>query len=310
MITAAYAQAFPAVASATAGTSTRSGTLTAASVTVTGISTTVDLAVGMSVTGNGIPDGATIATIASGTSITLSQAATETGGRSLTFPADALITQLIAAAQATIETFIGYSIESAEIAEYYSGEGYVDIVLRRRPVTAIAEVRVDPSGYWGQAPSSFGVTTIQTVGVDYALVREQAASRGDAGLLRRLSGLGSSWPGWSGGLTTGGRGTLTPVRRPGSTWTPGEGNIKVTYTAGWTSDAMPADLKQCCVELVAFLAMITGTGGQAVQSESLGRYSYSLGAVTMASVAGNALAAAGELGTMRQILARYRDLAI
>jgi Domain of unknown function (DUF5047) len=51
---------------------TRSGTLTNGSAVVTGLSTTSDLLVGMSVTGVGVPPGTTIASIDSGTQVTLS----------------------------------------------------------------------------------------------------------------------------------------------------------------------------------------------------------------------------------------------
>jgi hypothetical protein len=64
--------------------STRTGTL-AATPTVTALSTTSGLAVGMSVSGAGIPAGATIATITSATALTLSIAATISGSSSLTF---------------------------------------------------------------------------------------------------------------------------------------------------------------------------------------------------------------------------------
>jgi hypothetical protein len=61
-----------------------SGTL-ASSITVTGISSTSGLSVGMVVTGSGIQPGTTIASIVSGTSITLSLAATTSGASTLSF---------------------------------------------------------------------------------------------------------------------------------------------------------------------------------------------------------------------------------
>jgi hypothetical protein len=311
MITAAYAQAFPAVAAATAGISTRTGTLTASSATIADLSTTADLAVGMSVTGNGIPEGAVILTIASGTTITISQNATETGSRALTFPVSGLITQLIAAAQAAIEKHIGWPVEEAEAIEYYSGNGQPDLPLRRWHATAVEEVRLDQYGAWGQKSGSFGDGSLLAVGEDYALNVERHTSTGEASLLRYLGrAAGGDWGGLGGWMTSYGRGTLTPAANRGPGWPFGQGNLKVTYTAGWTAEAMPADLKQACVNLVQFLALTTGQGGMQTVSESLGKYSYTLGSVNMADVAGNALAAAGELGTTRQLLSRYVDLPI
>jgi hypothetical protein len=68
----------------------RAGTLTNGSAVVTGLSSTVDLAVGMMVLGNGIsssarPNGLYIASINSGTQITLSGAATTGGSQTLSF---------------------------------------------------------------------------------------------------------------------------------------------------------------------------------------------------------------------------------
>ncbi|MXR38013.1 phage tail protein [Craterilacuibacter sinensis] len=66
---------------------TRSGTLTSGSVNVTGLSTTLDMWVGMPVEGAGIPAGATVASITSVSAITLSANATASGAQTLTlFP--------------------------------------------------------------------------------------------------------------------------------------------------------------------------------------------------------------------------------
>jgi hypothetical protein len=65
---------------------TLTGNTTSGQVAVTGLSSTSSLLAGMSATGTGIPAGATIAAITSGTAITLSAAATAAGtGVSLSF---------------------------------------------------------------------------------------------------------------------------------------------------------------------------------------------------------------------------------
>jgi hypothetical protein len=61
------------------------GTLTISATTCTGLTTTVGLAVGMSIVGTNIPAGCTIAAIVSATAITLSANATASGAQSLTF---------------------------------------------------------------------------------------------------------------------------------------------------------------------------------------------------------------------------------
>ncbi len=64
---------------------TMNGTTTNASVNITGLSSTAGLSVGMQVFGSGIPAGATIATITSGTAITISANATASATVSLRF---------------------------------------------------------------------------------------------------------------------------------------------------------------------------------------------------------------------------------
>lgn len=66
-------------------TDTQNGTITNGSNIVTGLSNTSQLIVGMEVSGTGISGGTTIASIVSGSQITLSANATDTGEKSLTF---------------------------------------------------------------------------------------------------------------------------------------------------------------------------------------------------------------------------------
>src|SRR5581483_12045634 len=65
---------------------TRSGSIVNGNITITGLSTTRNLVPGMSVTGTGIPNNTTIASILSPTSITISAAATQSTSTSLSFP--------------------------------------------------------------------------------------------------------------------------------------------------------------------------------------------------------------------------------
>lgn len=54
----------------------------------------------------------------------------------------------------------------------------------------------------------------------------------------------------------------------------GRGNVMVVYTAGYTQAAMPADLKQICIEVVA-QALRSGEHDPTVGSEAIDGYSYS-----------------------------------
>lgn len=69
-----------------------SGTIANTMDTVTGLSSTANLFVGMSVTGTNIPSDTTISTITSGTAITLSNAATGSATESITFSANVTVT--------------------------------------------------------------------------------------------------------------------------------------------------------------------------------------------------------------------------
>jgi hypothetical protein len=66
-------------------TDVQTGTITNGATSVTGLSDTTQLIVGMEVTGTGIAGGTTIAAVPSSTSITLSANATDSGAKSLTF---------------------------------------------------------------------------------------------------------------------------------------------------------------------------------------------------------------------------------
>jgi hypothetical protein len=216
---------------------------------------------------------------------------------------------LIDSATATMDQYVGYPLEQQTYVEYYSGNGFSDLALDKRPVQAVAEIRMDPFGAWGQAAGQFDSTTILTAGTDYALVTDRSGTTSPAGLIRRLasSSLANGFLFGANpfGLT---RGTLTPARRLAA-WTPGEGNLKITYTAGYDPQNPPNDLVLACIQLVSWLRLTIKNGGLILTSESLGAYSYTKVIVPLIAAAFNALAAAGELGSTRQILSRYRELA-
>lgn len=191
--------------------------------------------------------------------------------------------------------------ETGSGTEYYDGSGYGDLLLRYSVVTAVASVYLDATGYYGDGPSAFAATTLLTSGTDYVLVRDDGSTSA-VGKLRRIGGQGGvslndEWHWWPSEV---GRGSLSATRGP--CWPRGEGNIKVTYTAGYATTAIPADLQLAVHQLCSFVRAGAEHGGQLLGSESLGEYSYSL--ATNAAQSGSA-----RLADVWNILAHYRDLA-
>jgi hypothetical protein len=319
LITTAYALSYPEVVKAVEAPPPPIA-LTATETSgnpVVPVNSVAGLSVGMIVYGPNITAGTTITSI-DGVGVTITLSAAPTGNGSVTIYAQGAsqLTQLIQAAQAAIESYIGWPTDQLAATEFYSGNNYPNLVLRRPFVLASPApvVNLDAqAGYWGQASGAFPSNTLLTQGLDWALLTEGSYNGiANAGLLRYLGGnvqgFSSGFGGWWGiGGYGYGRSYLTPVghRNPG--WPIGQGNIKVTYTAGWLTGSAPFDLQQACVELVIFMKRLLPFGGMQLTAEGLSKYNYSLGMLNMADTARNAIAAAGELGTTRQLLTRYRD---
>lgn len=168
--------------------------------------------------------------------------------------------------------------------EFYNGTGTPDLFLRNRPVTAVSSVYLDNNAYSGQGTDPFPSTTLLTAGTDYMLDL-QSSGMCKSGRLIRLSG---GWPALK--VATAGR----LVARTDI----GRGNIKVTYTAGYTT--IPDDLQSAVAMLVQVLRKTTKKG-LPITSESLDYYSYQLASDSEATQ---------QLGSMKQILASYKRLVI
>jgi len=196
---------------------------------------------------------------------------------------DTFLQQSLEAVEATIKKLIDRDIESQSYTDFYCGTGNKILILNEYPVTAVSEVREDDGGYWGSVTDSFGTSTVLTSGVDYSLVLDGRGSTAGTGRLYRINGVWSSrWEGKRGLLTAGVK--------------PGAGNIRVTYTAGYASNAIPKDLQLAVWLIVAQIRAARGRG-QFLQSERLGEYQYQL-----AQLSETFLRAA----SVEQILARYR----
>lgn len=173
---------------------------------------------------------------------------------------DSLYQTYLDQASAIITRKTGLVFDSASATEFYQGTGTNQLVLRRRPVTAVASVYVDDSAYFGFASGAFGSSTLLTAGTDYAL-DIQSSSFSRSGILYRINGVWDGANYRAGNELVGGDG-------------PGLGNIKVTYTAGYSTT--PSDLKLAGILLARVIMLSSSNGGQMVQSESLEYYSYTL----------------------------------
>lgn len=197
---------------------------------------------------------------------------------------------IISECSARIEEFCGRTFAQAAYTEFISGNDTNIIWLRNRPLTATGlSVWQDDAGYFGQAAGSFDVvTSLLTIGVDYALVVDQpdgVTSR--SGQLLRIN---TNWR--KPQLHRGGN--INPTLQAGS------GNVKVSYTAGYAT--VPLDVQQACMLLCATVKQRTSLG-EAFQAENRETYGYQLRPwihAAFGALPADALA----------ILARYRNLAV
>lgn len=192
--------------------------------------------------------------------------------------------------------------ESGSGTEYYSGTGNRDLVLRHSPVTTVTSVYLDATGYFGDGTNAFASTTLLTAGTDYVLIKDDGSSGSAVGVIRRIGGIGgvSLSDEWHWQPREYGRGnTLTASRAP--YWPTGTGNIKVTYTAGFTT--IPDDIQLAIWQMVSYVRAGAKYGGQLPGSESLGEYSYSL-------MSGALTSGTAQLMDARRTLTTYRDLAV
>ncbi len=201
---------------------------------------------------------------------------------------NALLNQILAEIDKAVLRFCKRGFSSEETTEYYDGSGRELLLLKRRPVTAIKGVWVDQSGYYGHGSGAFADSTEWVIGTDFAPL-SLAESEENAGMLVAIGG--SSFPSFSPTSDSCG------VR----IWPEGRGNIKVTYTAGYSH--VPDDLALAVHQLAAVVRKSAqqGTGG-VIGHETFGEYSYSL--LTGDTASGIEMVAA------RGILAGYRDVAL
>lgn len=149
-----------------------------------------------------------------------------------------------------------HGLEYKSRTEYYRGTGTQKLLLKSRPVftTPTIQVFVDEQGYFGAASGAFGSTTAWTYGVDFTIQPDQEDGTSRSGILYAIN---RYWPKPSARQ----RGLLTPFLSPDL------GSIKIIYTAGWTTDNMPAIVRQACNLLVSKMRYIFPLGME-LSSES------------------------------------------
>lgn len=194
--------------------------------------------------------------------------------------------------EAAVKAYCKWGIEQATATSFESGNGYVDLPLKRPFVSSITGLWQDDGGYYGKGVNAFASNTQLVEGQDFVLVLDDE-TMGKSGLVRRLTCAVNLFPsdlffGRLGGLS---------YRRP-NYWPVGYGNLKVTYTYGFSSLTMPLDIK-LAVQTAVGTCINSVKWGFPVQSEGIGSHNYSL-----------AIAREPEFGTTRQLLSRYRDLSI
>ena len=195
---------------------------------------------------------------------------------------DDLLNLLIADADAAILGYLDRAIEQASLTEYYSGDGTTNLLLQQRPVTTITSVHVDAAGYAGQGSGAFDSTTEWTAGTDF-YAQSVVENESNTGNIIAIKGPG----------------TFTADHQPMTwgEWPRGTGNIKVVYTAGYST--VPSDLAAACRILVAWMRS-SRENGMPVKSEKLGSYSYTLLEDT----------GIPELATIRGLCNRYRNMVL
>lgn len=199
---------------------------------------------------------------------------------------DTFLAQIVKAVDYEAKKYFDRQIEQATYTnEFYCGTNTKVLNLNEYPIlspTAVTDVRIDSMGFWGQYSGGFSTETALVRGSDYSLVCDGYNGISDTGRLFKINGV---WP----ARFESRRGQLAAAVKPGA------GNIRVSYTAGYT--VIPYDLRlalwQVCVEIRAKRKY-----GLMPASEGLGEYHYALMAREEII----------RLGTADQGFARYRRL--
>lgn len=166
---------------------------------------------------------------------------------------DAQLGVIIPAVQAEMERYCGRVFDTASYTEYHDGCFANQLVLKNTPITALTSVALVGT----DGTESTVDSTTYTYDADSGVVSFKRVSRGlvtvdDWGYPENY-GSGES-PNFGAGFR----------------------NVKVVYTAGYSSGTMPADLKMALYRLVDSAFKNVGQD-RTLRSETLGSYSYTAG---------------------------------
>lgn len=207
---------------------------------------------------------------------------------------DTQINALITPIEHLMNDWCSRKLEETTHTEYQSGDATEKLLLRHFPLSAIAGVWVDNSGAYGYGPDPFASATALTQGIDYVPSKERHTVIGSGswicqdGVLLHLKG---GWPRCPHKFSLRDDALASEA---GAYW----GNIKVTYTAGFTSSNLPQQLRLAEAWAIA-AAMRTGRFGDAVfVGEKLGEWEYKLQAL---------VAGVPEFVSLRQMCARLKE---
>lgn len=199
---------------------------------------------------------------------------------------DDWLTALQEAAEQTIKSYCNRDFESATYTEYYTGTGLRTFTLRQTPVSSITSLYLDQSGNFGLNPDgSFAATSLLVQGTDYVLDLNPSSGRSDTGIVFRIN---TVWPRFYREYYIG--------RMAGRLYS-SEGNIKVTYQAGYTS--IPADIQYAVAYLTSYMRRNIGSGAP-LAKEKIGDYSYELAQPRWLE----------QIGELKQILGKYKDFVL
>lgn len=183
---------------------------------------------------------------------------------------DAKLMYLVAMASNVIEEYLGRQNQlfKKSRTEYYNGTNTQKLLLRSRPTftTPTIQVWADNSGDWGSGTDPFSSSTELVYGTDFALQIDQDDGTSRSGILVRLNTV------WN----------RPTVRQTGYLFPfvyEGQGNIKVTYTGGYTIDSLPDGFRLATNILVMRLRALMPFGWQ-ITSESYEERSISLNVPT------------------------------
>lgn len=220
---------------------------------------------------------------------------------------DARLSVLLTQADSWVKEYCGQTFERQRYREYYTGRNQTFLVLRRRPVKVVHEVRLDDYGRAGQWESAFADETVLTEGADYFLDYDYSlgvdgggapVSWSKSGLLFRV---GCAWPMFY---------RLASVGKLSSEMGPSVGNVYVDYSAGYDPtkadgdpEAVPPALKDAVCLLAAYRRR-NAAFGMPVTREKLGRWE-----VETAHSRANAPIQPGVPDEVLAMLAPFRELA-